>query len=196
MPKQVDHDARREEIAAAAARVVAEMGIESLTTADLAAAAGCTVGALPHYFRGKEAILLAALQSARASVATRGGEGWKRSGGGLADVLAAALPLDARSRRDARVWFAFFGRALHSPAIAREYRKRYNGLERDAAALIEKAPLREGWDVKTVLETLFAFIDGLAMRALVEPRDWPAARQREALRRQIDLLILDRRIGG
>jgi hypothetical protein len=33
-------------------------------------------------------------------------------------------------------------------------------------------------------------MDGLAMRALVESRAWPAARQRDALRRQLALFGL------
>lgn len=189
MPKQVDHDARREEIAAAAARVVAERGIDALTTADLAAAAGCTVGALPHYYRGKDAILLAALQHARRSVEARAEAGWNRSGGSVLEALLAPLPMDAASRRDARVWFAFFGRALHSPEIAAEYRQRYRAYERDAQVLLAHVRLREGWDSLAVLEAVFACIDGIAMRALIAPRSWPADRQREVLRRQLDLLI-------
>ena len=189
MPKRVDHDARREEIAAAAARVAAARGIESVTSADLAAAAGCTVGALPHYYRGKDAILLAALQYARRSVADRAAALANAGEGSLADILSAALPMDADSRRDARVWFAFFGRALHSPEIGREYRQRYRTLERDALVLLEGRRLLGDGSPAEVLATIFAFIDGLAMRVLIEPRSWPASRQREALARQIGLLV-------
>lgn len=189
MPKQVDHDARREEIAAAAARVVAAQGIDSLTSADLAAAAGCTVGALPHYYRGKDAILLAALQYARRSVANRAAARASLGDGSLAEILSAALPMDADSRRDARVWFAFFGRALNVPEIAREYRQRYRALERDALVLLEGRSWRDGWSPSEVLEAIFASLDGLAMRALIEPRAWPATRQRDVLARQIALLV-------
>jgi TetR/AcrR family transcriptional regulator, transcriptional repressor of bet genes len=191
MPRRVDHRVRREEIARAAAVAVAARGIEATTTADLAAAAGCTVGALPHYFRGKEAILLAALQYARRSVELRAARAFEASGGSLVDTLSAALPIDAGARRDCRVWLAFSGRAVRSKPIANEYRRRYRDLETRALVLFNGRRLPRGWDPPLVAENVFAFLDGLGIRALVEAGAWPAARLADALRRHLTLLGLE-----
>ena len=190
MPKLIDRAARREEIARAAATAVAEHGIESVTTADLAAHAGCTVGALPHYYRGKEAILLASLQYTNRSIEARGRRRFVASGGSIFETFSAGLPIDAEARRDARVWVAFSGKALHSKPIADEYRRRYRDIESNALGVFVGRRLPRGWDAARAIENAFAFIDGLAMRALVDARAWPAARQREALRRHLALLGL------
>ncbi|MBK7904923.1 MAG: TetR family transcriptional regulator [Proteobacteria bacterium] len=62
MPKAVDHDERREQIAHAACIVVANHGFEQATVVRIARAAGYTTGMLPHYFSSKQDILLAALR--------------------------------------------------------------------------------------------------------------------------------------
>ena len=62
MPKAVDHEQRREQIAQAACGVVASHGFEQATVVRIARAAGYTTGMLPHYFASKQDIILAALR--------------------------------------------------------------------------------------------------------------------------------------
>src|ERR687893_149557 len=50
MPKQVDHDARREELAAALWHVVTREGIEAASIRRVAAEANCSTGSLRHYY--------------------------------------------------------------------------------------------------------------------------------------------------
>ena len=45
MPRQVDHDARRLEVAEVAARLIAQVGVERVTVRELAKAAGYSTGA-------------------------------------------------------------------------------------------------------------------------------------------------------
>ena len=63
MPKVVDVEARREELAAAAARVIARSGIASASMREVAAEAGWTTGTLVHYFRNKRELLRFTLES-------------------------------------------------------------------------------------------------------------------------------------
>jgi len=190
LPRRVDHDARRSAIAEAAADLIAREGLAGATSARLARAAGCTVGALPHYFEGKDAILVAALRASSASVEGRAAERAGREGADLCTIFEAALPLDAPGRRDARVWFSFAGRALHSGELAAEFRRRYRELERRAAGLVDPARLPPGWDPISAIESVFAFIDGLALRALLDPRAWSGRRQSQSLRRHMEGLGL------
>ena len=57
MPRQVDHDERRQELSTAVWRVVSERGLDGLTLRSVAAAAGCTTGLVAHYFADKNALL-------------------------------------------------------------------------------------------------------------------------------------------
>src|SRR5580692_11843445 len=62
MPKIVDHDKRRDEIALVACRVVAEHGFEKASMVRIARGAGYTTGMLAHYFDSKQDIVIAALR--------------------------------------------------------------------------------------------------------------------------------------
>ena len=62
MPKIVDHDKRRFTIAQAAVTVIAEQGLEATKLSDIARLAGMTTGSVSHYFSGKDAVLMAALE--------------------------------------------------------------------------------------------------------------------------------------
>ena len=60
MPKIVDHDERRSEIADAATKVVVRVGFDRLTMREIASEVGCTHGALARYFPTKQSLLTAA----------------------------------------------------------------------------------------------------------------------------------------
>ena len=62
MPKVVDHDQRREDIAHVACQVIAKHGFEQATVARIARAAGYTTGMVAHYFESKQQIVIAALR--------------------------------------------------------------------------------------------------------------------------------------
>ena len=62
MPKIVDHDKRRDEIALVACRVVAEGGFDQATIVRIAREAGYTTGMVAHYFDTKQDIIIAALR--------------------------------------------------------------------------------------------------------------------------------------
>src|SRR5690606_7429774 len=61
MPKKIDHDERRRDIARAAIAVIGEQGIDNTRLVDVARAANATTGTITHYFEDKDAVLLAAL---------------------------------------------------------------------------------------------------------------------------------------
>jgi len=50
MPRQIDHDARRRQIAEAVCELIAEHGIEAVTLRDVAARAGVSMGAVQRAF--------------------------------------------------------------------------------------------------------------------------------------------------
>ena len=99
----------------------------------------------------------------------------------LRAVLHEALPLDADSRLEWRIWLAFWGRAVHDSALAAEQRRRYvewrallRGLLRDAQ---RQAELPRDLDPAREADALVAFVDGIGLAATLEPARMPAARQ-------------------
>jgi AcrR family transcriptional regulator len=192
MPKVVDHEQRREDLAAAVWRLASRDGLDAVTMRGVAAEAGWSTGAVNHYFEGKEELLLFAF----ATVADRAGRRVAAAREAATEprelvrgLLAIGLPLDAGRRDETRVWFAFLGLALTRPALARAQRLAYRAWRRlvaDALSdAVEAGDIRPGIDPDCEAAALIALVDGLAVQASFEPRAMDAARME---------LLLDERL--
>jgi AcrR family transcriptional regulator len=124
VPKRVDHEQRRQRIAAALLHVAASQGLEGVSLRHVAAQAGVTSGMVQHYFPSKDAMIAYAMRSASARYSERveaalvavGPE--PDPGAVVRAVLGALLPRDDEQRRDARVALAFQSYAASHPAAA------------------------------------------------------------------------------
>src|SRR5687768_17144153 len=128
MPKIVDHEERREELAAAVWRLASRDGLEAVTIRAVAAEAGWSTGALHHYFSDKEELLLFAFQTVADRVGRRlaaAREAAREPLELLRTMLSEGLPLDEARRAEVRVWFSFLGLALTRPVLARAQRVAY-----------------------------------------------------------------------
>ena len=97
MPKDVDHPARRRELADAACRVIARNGLSGTTLAHVAEESGWSIGSIRYYFPNKDELIASALWRVGERVDERIE---RRTGGGMTmnDLRLAAtelLPLDA-----------------------------------------------------------------------------------------------------
>lgn len=193
MPKVVDHGQRRADIAAAACDAIAERGMDAVTLGDIAGAAGCTTGAVTHYFPNKDEVLLAALGHAASQTAGRIHARVTRDPTDLQGVLEETLPLDGPRRAEWRVWVDFWARAAHDERLGREQEARYRNWHRSLVAVLEQAVPAgmRGRDADAVAHDLMALVDGIGIRALIDPHVWTPAYQRDALRRYL-AGILDR----
>lgn len=171
MPKIVDHDERRRALAAAAVDAVAANGLDGVKLSDIARAAGVTTGALAHYFPDKDAVLAAALEEVCARLIAR----IERLGPNLRlEDFASALPLDAASQKDWRVWLAYWGRAPFSENLKAIHQQYYLDIETalsKAFAPVSKTP-------QLVAAAMIAAVDGVGTRVTLEPGAWPPKRQR------------------
>ena len=176
MPKIVDHEQRREELAAAVWRLASREGLDAVTIRGVAAEAGWSTGALHHYFADKEELLLFAFQT----VADRVGRRVEAAREAAADplelaraLLAIGLPLDEERRDETRVWFAFLGLALTRPPLARAQRLAYHAWRRMVADALrdaqEQGDLDADVDVEREAAGLVALVDGLAVQASFDP---------------------------
>jgi AcrR family transcriptional regulator len=176
VPKVVDHEQRREELAAAVWRLAARDGLDAVTIRGVSAEAGWSTGALHHYFSDKEELLLFAFQTVADRVGRRVTSAREESGGPLElarALLAIGLPLDEDRRDETRVWFAFLGLALTRPPLARAQRLAYQAWRRMVADALrdsqEQGELRTDVDVEREAAALVAIVDGLAVQASFDP---------------------------
>lgn len=192
MPKVVDHDERREEIVAAAGRVIARLGLEATTVRRIAAEAGYSSGVLDHYFRGKDDILLQALGASHAGIHERLRAKLSGLGGldALREMLIDILPIDAQRLDETRLEMQFWARSLADPSLA-EVHVHESGvfrraIERYVREAMAAGSLSSALDSTKVAEHLHAFVDGLSVHATIEPNRLPAKRQALLLDRELD----------
>ncbi len=188
MPKIVDHNQRRDEIALVACQVVAEHGFGRATMVRIARQAGYTTGMVAHYFDSKQDIVIAALRL----ILRRIEERLTRPAPDLLALLAESLPLDPQRYIECAFWTAFWGQVSADKRL-----KRINAwVHREYLRLFERC-LAQGWpEWRTwslgtrdhVLRSVMTFINGITASAVVSRADWPPARQMEQLRLQLDLL--------
>jgi TetR/AcrR family transcriptional repressor of bet genes len=184
MPKVVDHEERRGELAAAVWSIASREGLEAVTVRRVAEEAGWSTGALVHYFEAKEDLLLFAFRMVADRVGRRLAQTEERTSEPLELVraqLVEGLPLDRERQAEVRVWFAFLGLALTRPALARAQRVTYRAWRDRVADRLrdaqERGDLRADVDCAAEAAALVALVDGLAIQATFEPRALSAQRQ-------------------
>jgi TetR/AcrR family transcriptional repressor of bet genes len=192
MPKIVDHEQRRDEIALVACRVVAEHGFDQATIVRIAREAGYTTGMVAHYFDTKQEIVIAALRLILRRIEERLTRPAGDAQADLLTVLTEALPIDEQRFTECAFWTAFWGQVSADKKL-----KRINAwVHREYMRLFERC-LAQGWAQwgqwspgvrEQVLRSLMTFINGLTASAVASQSDWPAAKQIEQLRLQLLLL--------
>ncbi len=117
MPKIVDHEERRSRVAEAVCRLIARGGFEAVTLRAVAAEANSSLGAVQHYLKTRDDMLMAALQHISHSVTTRAENVEPRATGVTpsGDLLAQFLPSIRRAGSEGRVWLAFTAQAVVQP---------------------------------------------------------------------------------
>jgi AcrR family transcriptional regulator len=189
MPRQVDHDARRLEVAEVAARLIAQMGVERVTVRELAKAAGYSTAIVSHYFADKRQLLLFTYQAAAQSARTRVDAVRATAPDDLEGCLLALLPSDDSRRREWQVWLSFWGMAIGDPEFAEVQRHRVLDTRRMIRGVLEamsaRGRLRADTDFDLLSRQLLTIVNGLAVQAGFDPEDWPAERQAKVLRQTI-----------
>lgn len=196
MPKIIDHDERRAEIGQAAAQAIADMG-SGAKMADLAAAAGCTTGALQHYYGSKDDILVAALHHVHTVMQDRAMQTSEATDLDVVAIILSILPTKADRRSEWLVWLAFFDRAPYVPSIKEEFKIRYHSAEEMLKALLqlvqERGELPQDLNLDLASESIIALVDGLGIRATLEPEAWPSSRLQSHAEHYLDLIGYHRR---
>lgn len=175
MPKVVDHEERRRQLADAALGLVARGGVTALTNRALAAESGWSTGVVNHYFDTAADLQHAALRRA----AELQGLEYDRiradlpdSMDRLAELTASVLPLDERRLAMTRIFLAFYAEAAAHDSAREElagYLGRWRAVVLDTIEEAQSGGLVPG-DVDPVRLTfhLVGLTDGLAIQAVVD----------------------------
>ncbi|MEM7136928.1 MAG: TetR/AcrR family transcriptional regulator [Myxococcota bacterium] len=180
MPRIVDAEQRRAEIAKAAAHAIVAHGIDDVTMVAIARAAGMTTGAVTHYFADKDDVILAALRWADGAMQARTAQALEEHDD-VAAIILAALPQDEASRTEWLVWCVFYDRATRNPALMAEQRARDAEWQRMAVQVLSemrgRGELDPCVDIEAEAHLAVALVDGIGFHAASDPASWPEDKQ-------------------
>jgi AcrR family transcriptional regulator len=181
VPKIVDHDQRRRELATAAWKVIIESGIDGATTREIAKESGYSSGVLSHYFERKDDILLEALRISHADITRRLGDVLEPLSG-LAALRAFCydeVPLHEQQARETHLEISFWSRALVNDDLRQVQRHESAHWRSVLLGLIVGAQDTgelSSEDPELIAEILAGLIDGLSVHVLLYPERYTEAR--------------------
>ncbi|MDQ8702910.1 TetR/AcrR family transcriptional regulator [Streptomyces sp. LHD-70] len=178
MPKQVDHEGRRRQIAEAVCLLADERGLEGVTLRDVAERAQVSMGAVQRCFRTKDEMLTFTLGHVGERVTERVrarllSSPAQSAGSALGYAATEVALLRAEHRTEARVWLAFVAQAAVSETLAATLRANYAALQGLFTDLITEASGRrpadgvQPPDAQRAARTLLALTDGLTAHVLI-----------------------------
>jgi len=176
VPKLIDQDSRRHEIAHAVWRIVLRDGVSAVSIRDVAAEAGLAVGSVRHVFGSKAELLEYSMalvhEQTRDRVAAHFAIKDPRK---FAEaVLAELLPLDDQRRTEMAVNMAVVAESPSHPGLRRVALDAQQAVSEACAAVLTRLRhddlIRAGADMAYEAERLHALVDGLALHALTAER--------------------------
>ena len=175
MPKLIDHDKRREEIAEATWRVIHAEGISGVSIRTVATEAGISTGSIRHVFPSKTELLVHATELV-------GQRAWLRIQRHLDEpdprklalaVVEEFLPLDAERRAEMEVTVALIAEAPGNDRIREVLDESYKAVRevcRRLVARLHRAGLTTPeLDIEAATTALHGLVDGLAIHLLIDP---------------------------
>ena len=175
VPKLIDHDMRREEIAEATWRVIHAEGISGVSIRTVAAEAGISTGSIRHVFPSKTELLVHAteLVGRRARVRIQRHLAEPEPRALVLSVVEELLPLDAERRLEMEVTVALIAEAPGNARVREVLDESYEVVREVCRRLVTRlrragltAP---GVDVESATTVLHGLVDGLAIHLLINP---------------------------
>ena len=183
MPKDVDHEARRFELAQSVWRVVANEGLERATIRRIAQETGWSAGVLSHYFSDKDDMLLSSLRicyeqiRARIDAKLAGLSGMDA----LRELILDNLPLDEQRQLETRFLMNYWSREIRERLFSDSQIERGPSMVEVIAGYIREGQLVGEMtferDADDAAEMLLGLIDGFSLHSLLNPERLTPERQ-------------------
>ncbi|WP_309068804.1 TetR family transcriptional regulator C-terminal domain-containing protein [Microbacterium sp.] len=183
MPKIVDREARRLEIVETYVKLAAAEGFEAVTTRRLASELGVAAGALWHYFKGFDEVLLRAFQLMyeRTDARMQAQTDTRRGIDALCAVVEQTHPLDPLTSDEAHVVVSFWGRvpfhkdfAQIQSSVEDHWHRTYS---RALEQAVEDGELVAGTPVQGLTDALLALVTGYQVEHVLRTRISEPSRQ-------------------
>ncbi len=181
MPRQVDPDKRRREIASAAIRILARSGPRKLTLKSLGEELGGSITLVTHFFANRDDLFSAVVDDL---IEVYDGElaGLEEGAGPeerLRILLHWMLPLDAEDREQEAGRIAMITHRTEHASIDQFFDK----MERQMRSRLRQhlSALDLAVNVEVATGFLRATVNGIVLSAVEHPDLWPAEAQREAI---------------
>jgi AcrR family transcriptional regulator len=169
VPKIVNHEQRRRELAGAVWRVITRDGVADVSIRTVAAEAGWSSGALRHYFATRAELLAFACEhvieqvTERVSAMRPAGDTRHAAG----EILLQTMPVDALRHTEASIAFAFLALGLGDPELARVQRLHFTSMYELCLRLIRHLrPDTPPATSEILARRLHALVDGLTVHVL------------------------------
>lgn len=183
MPKLVDHEKRRLEIAQATWVTIKALGLENLTLRDIAIKAGFTTGVFSHYFKNKNSVLRYSFNIAYRNAYDRIikanediPDGFMR----IRNALVELLPDGRRPESIAFVSLCFGIRNSKDPLLAKEYKIKMDEyrelLKLYILDVLNKDEIHIQKMPDEIIDLFTAVLDGLCIEALLNPKTYTKKR--------------------
>lgn len=199
MPKRVDHEERRTEIAEALVRVAGRRGLHAVGMRDVAAEAGVSLRLVQYYFQTKEQLLLYGLHHLTAGFGERTAARVRAAGDNpgpravIEALLMTSLPTDEESRTFHLVYTSYAVLAVTDEALAAQpFIKNPDAAENAVTELLQQAQdarlTRPDMDARLEAISLLAMSAGLGTSILVGQRSPESAAA--VLKHHLDRIFL------
>ncbi|CEI83232.1 HTH-type transcriptional regulator BetI [Oceanobacillus oncorhynchi] len=197
MPKKVDHQKRKIQIAETTWKVIVEEGIEHATVRKIAQASGLSVGAVRHYFATQSELLHFSMelvsdrviQRAKARKFSKDRDPLELVTEGVSEVL----PVDEERKIEMGVWLAFSAKVLVDKTLRELSDKVYGDMHEGFKNVVHALQLldiaKDGLDIEMEVNRLHAIVDGMAMHHLLNPEQFTHEEMMETLKYHFHSLI-------
>lgn len=177
MSRDALKEARRVQLMEATIDCIAARGFSDLTLADVAKAAGLSVGIVNFYFRSKDQLLIETFRHLVDEYVQQTNANIRSAGPSAAAQIEAAIESDFHrtiaNRKKVTVWYAFWGETRWRPEflkICQQISETFHAETRETfARLIAEGGYRD-LDPDIVARGYDAMIDGLWLDMLINPK--------------------------
>jgi len=187
MPKIVDHEQRRQELAKATFKLISKSGLPNLTLTKVAKEVGLSLGAIAHYARTREDLLLLAGDYAAALGAQLAQAHLKNYSGieALRRLLYEALPTTPLRANSWLIWIDFCEGAKKNKKMRgllverhKEYQKWFSDRIEEAKNLGE---IDSTTDAARMAQSATALVEGISVLILMRGQSFPKRMQKSMI---------------
>jgi TetR/AcrR family transcriptional repressor of bet genes len=177
MARDALKEARKVQLMEATIDCIAARGFADLTLADVAKAAGLSVGIVNFYFRSKDVLLIETLRHLVADYVKQTNENIRSAGTTAAAQIDAMIESDFHrtiaNRKRVTVWYAFWGETRWRPEFLKICQQLSDSFHDETRAAFARLIAEGGYsdiDPDLVARGFDAMIDGLWLDMLINPK--------------------------